>query len=350
LQRAGALVPRDIDSGARSVRARSSRDNRRGKSWLLKFSGDSREKKSTGDFAAAVSNSLSRAGRFARFFFARRPPLRLSVLKYTDGVLFSALAFLKEMANIRKRSERKDVSEPNAAGGSYFFPERLVATLARIPDYPVTFVEAPSGYGKTTAVREYLKNKNNLPAGASAHWHTCLGEPPAKAWDSICGLFRHADAEVAEALKGLYPPSAETVSDIAALIRELRCESDMFLVIDNYQLFENAAPRLLMDVFSVHASPGLRVIFISQPLPRSSKNVQNPNILRFAAKDFLFDEDSIARYCRLSGIKIPESEIGRIGKISEGWISAIRLQVDNYGATGSLLEINDIDGLIETAV
>jgi LuxR family maltose regulon positive regulatory protein len=259
------------------------------------------------------------------------------------------------MTSILKRSKQKDVPEPNTKSGKnrregalYYFPERLALTLARIPDYSVTFVEAPSGYGKTTAVREYLKN--NLPTSARVYWYTCLGEPPSKAWDGICGLLEHADVGVAEALKELYPPSMETIADIAALVRELRCESETFFVIDNYQLFENAIPRLLMDVFSVHPGSSLRVIFISQPLPRSAENVQNPNIHRLAVKDFLFDEDSISRYCRLSGIKIPEREIGRIGKISEGWISAIQLQIDSYRATGSLMEINDIDGLIETAV
>jgi ATP/maltotriose-dependent transcriptional regulator MalT len=263
-----------------------------------------------------------------------------------------------EMTSTRKRSGQKDISEQNTTssgknrreggGNMYYFPERLVSTLAQIPGYPVTFVEAPSGYGKTTAVREYLKN--NLPTGASAHWYTCLGEPPSKTWDGICGLLGHADASVAEAMKGLYPPSMETVADIAALMRELRCESETYLVIDNYQLFENAIPRLLMDVFSVHPGDSPRVVFISQPLPPAVENVHTPAIHRIGAKDFLFDEESISRYCRLSGIKIPEREIERIEKISEGWISAIRLQVDNYGATGALMEINDIDGLIETAV
>jgi LuxR family maltose regulon positive regulatory protein len=242
----------------------------------------------------------------------------------------------------RKRRASEETHE------RYYFPERLRSLLTGIASQPFTLVEAPSGYGKTTAVREYLKN--NLPTGARAHWYTCFGEPPPKAWDSICGLLRHVDVGVAEALKELYPPSMETIADIAALVRELRCESETFLVIDNYQLFENAIPRLIMDVFSIHPGSGLRVIFISQPLPRSAENVQNPNIHRLAVKDFLFDEDSISRYCRLSGIKIPEREIGRIWEISEGWISAIQLQIDSYRATGSLMEINDVDRLIETAI
>ena len=38
----------------------------------------------------------------------------------------------------------------------YYFSPRIQKQLALIPRYPLTVVEAPSGFGKTTAVREYL--------------------------------------------------------------------------------------------------------------------------------------------------------------------------------------------------
>lgn len=38
-----------------------------------------------------------------------------------------------------------------------YLSDKLKSQLALIPEYPLTVVEAPSGFGKTTAVREYLK-------------------------------------------------------------------------------------------------------------------------------------------------------------------------------------------------
>ena len=55
----------------------------------------------------------------------------------------------------------------------YYFPRQLKEQLAKISQHPVTVLEAPSGFGKTTAVREYLKEK--LPEGARQYWYTCLG-------------------------------------------------------------------------------------------------------------------------------------------------------------------------------
>ena len=38
----------------------------------------------------------------------------------------------------------------------YYFSQHLREILAGIPSYGLTVIEAPSGFGKTTALREYL--------------------------------------------------------------------------------------------------------------------------------------------------------------------------------------------------
>ena len=39
-----------------------------------------------------------------------------------------------------------------------YLSERLRARLESIFDYSMTIIETPTGYGKTTAVKEFLKN------------------------------------------------------------------------------------------------------------------------------------------------------------------------------------------------
>ena len=57
---------------------------------------------------------------------------------------------------------------------NYYFSDHLKRQLANISNHPLTIIEAPSGFGKTTAVREFLKG--NLSGEAHEYWHTCLGE------------------------------------------------------------------------------------------------------------------------------------------------------------------------------
>ena len=68
-----------------------------------------------------------------------------------------------------------------------YISDHLKKQLEKIERFPLTIVEAPSGFGKTTAIREYLRE--NPSAGSYVKWYTCLGESSAKAWSGICNLF-----------------------------------------------------------------------------------------------------------------------------------------------------------------
>jgi len=71
---------------------------------------------------------------------------------------------------------------------SLFFSERITEALNGIFDHPLTIVEAPMGYGKTTAVREYL-NK----AGVNLLWQRVYDSSTNNFWNGFARLFRELD-------------------------------------------------------------------------------------------------------------------------------------------------------------
>ncbi len=229
------------------------------------------------------------------------------------------------------------------------FPARLKTLLERIPLHPVTVVEAPSGFGKTTSVRAFLKEGDR--ANSCRRWYTCFGERPAKAWDGFCRLFGSVDLEIAGRLKNLFPLTLECLPDVAALMAESSCPLETFIVIDNYQLFETGIPWGLMEAFSGHSDENLHIVFITQPLPLGGADVRRyGRIHRIGTKDFFFDRESTARLCRMTGAKITEKDIDRIQSVSEGWVSAILLLASTYRETGGFAGTTDMDSLIEAAV
>jgi LuxR family maltose regulon positive regulatory protein len=230
----------------------------------------------------------------------------------------------------------------------YVFPELLKSKLAGIQNYPLTLVEAPSGFGKTTAVREYLRG--NLPEGAREKWYTCLGEPSGVAWAGICRLFNEIGADIALRLSKLFPLTKESLPDIAAAMLGCRCENETFLVIDNYQLFENELPHDIINAFSVHGAEKLHIVVITQPLSIHGENVRNDNINKLETKDFLFSRENTARFCRLSGTRLSDGELEKVQSFSEGWIAAIRLQVESYKKTSFVSNADSFDELIEMAI
>ena len=172
--------------------------------------------------------------------------------------------------------------------GGFFVPARLVGRLSEMAGAPAAFVEAPSGFGKTTAVREFLRAR-----GARALWHTCLGEPAARSWGALCRMLSEFAPEAAASLAALVLPTRENLADATAIVRGIAPEHEVFIVVDNYQLFSSELRREIMEVFSMHGG-GLHMVFISQPLDFSSDVLGWGHILRVTAKDFLFDRESTA--------------------------------------------------------
>jgi LuxR family maltose regulon positive regulatory protein len=231
----------------------------------------------------------------------------------------------------------------------YYFSHRLKKQLSQIPHYPLTIVEAPYGFGKTTAVEAYLNG--NLPPGACAYWYTCLGEPASMAWQGICELLANVNEEIAANLRKLEMPTLDTLSYMTAILREFCCQKETYLVIDNYQLVDCDIPRELMSVFSLHGNSNLHMIFITQQLETNQQFlVHNTHIHTIQASDFFFDREGTSNLFQMEGIRLTEEELESVFMSTEGWVSAIRLQIINFEENGSFDYTADIEHLVEAAI
>lgn len=239
-----------------------------------------------------------------------------------------------------KRAERQK---------KYFFSKRLRGKLEKIPHYPLTVVEAPSGFGKTTAIREFLSHRTS--SDVNAYWYTCLGEPALAAWYGICELLARVNVPVASELKNFETPTMETLHHIAAVLREAECNCETYLVLDNYQLFNCEVPLELISVLSMHRSPKLHIIIITQKLgTRQQRPICGGEILAIGPSAFAFDKAGTADLFRMEGIHLPEAELEAVFSHTEGWVSAIRLQIINYKECGYFHLSSSIEHLVEAAI
>lgn len=230
-----------------------------------------------------------------------------------------------------------------------YFSDQLKKQLMKIEKFPLTIVEAPSGFGKTTAIREYLRQ--NLSDGIYEKWYTCLGESSAKAWSGICNLFSQISPDIAFKLEKIEFPTSEILSDLVSIIRTCSVQTKTFLVIDNYQLISSEILKDIIYAFSVHSDPNLHFIFITQPLQENSKyTVHHQHIHTIQSSDLTLNKKWTAEYFKMAGIKLSDSELDNLYNFSEGWISAISLQLLNYRQTGTFARTADIEKLVHTAI
>lgn len=230
----------------------------------------------------------------------------------------------------------------------YYFPPRLKERLAEISSHPLTLVEAPSGFGKTTAVREFFEHE--LSAPHRMYWHTCFGEPIARVWSELCGALRQIDNETARYLVHIGFPTDDSVADVIQALPRLRCDVQTYLVIDNFQYIFAQLPWALIDVLSDYMSAGLHVIGIMQTPAGALPRTPHPRVHYIKSPDLFFTREDTAAYFRQHGFHLSEQDLATVQSYTEGWVAALRLQLISYAAGGRFEHVTGIDSLVKVAI
>lgn len=76
-----------------------------------------------------------------------------------------------------------------------YFPEYVSKALGNVTNYPFTIVEAPMGYGKTTAVSEHLSQLDAIML-----WQTVYDDSVTAFRNGFCDLFHEIGDSCAESL------------------------------------------------------------------------------------------------------------------------------------------------------
>lgn len=231
----------------------------------------------------------------------------------------------------------------------YYFPDILKRQLEKISYYPLTIIEAPYGFGKTTAIREYLKE--NISDSSRQLWYTCLGESASATWLRICELISNVNRTVADDLKNLKMPTRDTLFYMMSYLKNINCVTETYIVVDNYQLINCDIPHELINVFSRHGNPNLHMIFITQQINARQKFlIRSDTIHLIDTSSFFFDRTGISSLFHMRGIRLSIDQVEDIFMSTEGWIAAIRLQMISYMQTGSFTVAADIEQLVEHAI
>lgn len=209
---------------------------------------------------------------------------------------------------------------------THYFSQRLLQKLRGILAAPVTVVEAPSGYGKTTAVRDYLQA--NLPKGASLRWWSATEAAAEVSWLTLCRELAQIDPVAGQELLAIGFPRLLSAWEVAEAIGRLRSDRPTVLVLDDFQLLQTALPRAVMSALLAHAGRNLHLVIITQtarPFPLSLFEQSGAHCIGLA--DLRLCPEDVRRYCRLCGITLSESEADQLYGYTEGWIVALYLTV-----------------------
>ncbi|NLP41589.1 MAG: helix-turn-helix transcriptional regulator [Veillonellaceae bacterium] len=195
--------------------------------------------------------------------------------------------------------------------------------LEKVWEYPLTVIEAPMGYGKTTAVREYLKN-----CKAKVLWQTVADDSISGFWNGFCRLIAKLNNQCAISLIDLGAPTSSICREESLdLITGLVFSRKTVIVIDDYHLLSCESIDKFFECLIKKAHPNLHIIVISREM--FSENTAELMLKGYCylidKRNFEFTQDEIIEYYKLCGVQLKQQEASALYAYTEGWVSALYL-------------------------
>lgn len=225
--------------------------------------------------------------------------------------------------------------------------ERINQALEAILDYPMTIMSAAMGYGKTTAMRNFLERKR-----IQTVWISLQGSDGDEGvfWRKLCLAIGRFYPETSEKLEGMgFPMEARQVAIAAECVWELDDGKVTVVVLDDYHLIEhNSHVTRLVEQLVREAIPDLHIVILSRTRPpfNRSELISKGLCLELDTSLLSFTLLEIQEFCYLSDFGAAEEELEQIYRYTKGWISAAYLLLLGLDRGLPVIEITDLSRLV----
>jgi len=189
-------------------------------------------------------------------------------------------------------------------------------------------VSAPSGYGKSTFVMEWLKNQRAQWEWLDLEVHDNNIEVFIQ---RLFTLFQNRDTQFdSENMEILAGSGNNSIAELVALfintIKEI--DHDQFIVLDNYENITNVEIGKFLESIITNLPSRFRIILISKTIPDLpiEEWQTKGKIYCLETKDFSFDIGEITSFIKtIYNRNLDRDYIHFIYKKTEGWITGIKL-------------------------
>ena len=217
---------------------------------------------------------------------------------------------------------------------------RLTERLRRVAGRRLTLLSAPAGFGKTTALCEWLASRAGaagaVGAGPAVAWVTLDegDDDPARFVSYLLAALREAAPGGAEGAQGVLaalrsprPPPLEALA--GALVNTLAATPlELALVLDDYHVIDAAPVHQLVAYLVDHLPPHVQVVLsgrVEPPLPLARWRARGQLAELHAAELAFTPEEAGAFLGGVMGLDLPPADVAALTARTEGWPAGLQL-------------------------
>jgi LuxR family maltose regulon positive regulatory protein len=229
-----------------------------------------------------------------------------------------------------------------------YLSERMTEKMLTMKKYPLTVMEAPLGYGKTTCLMEFfeLNRTDHL-------WQPVFNSSTELFWNQFCNNFSKVDEECsARIAEEGYPDDSLKIVNIAEIIGKTELEDDFFWIIDDYHRVMTPEMDMLFEIVARECNPKLHFILAGRRRFENNRDelIIKKLLLQFDEKDFTLTENECKEYFEECNAHISITQNRKLYMKTEGWITAISMAMQSFVNDNDLSVPNTVYNLFENSI
>ena len=213
--------------------------------------------------------------------------------------------------------------------------------LMGIFETPLFFVVTDMGYGKTTAVRDFLRKRRRLQTIWFAFEEDYVED--MWLWVRFCKMIESINADVGSKLLAYGVPRTTFERNRLVLMLKEVVDGETVMVFDDMHYCRNAVVIELIRYVAAEAIPNLHIVLISREYPDMpvGEMLSSGRAKIVSQNDMAFSPTECADFFTLNDAPLTEAEAGQLWAKTRGWASGIYLAYMYYQAYGTFDSMPD---------
>ncbi len=218
----------------------------------------------------------------------------------------------------------------------------LIGKFQKVIEAKLTCVVAPAGYGKTTAVLDWLKNCVFPYAWLSLD---ARDNDPMVFWRYFCAALNNIKEGISKEEESALS-SQELIHSNIHIDVLIDClsgiESHTILVLDDLHMIKNTVIFDSLSYLVNYLPEKMHLIIISRTAPEFglSRHKIKWQIQWLSESDLRFNKEEISLFYKAKGYDLVDDDVGKIEQATEGWAAAlvaVAMSMDNTSGSSSAI-------------